>query len=584
MSIRSQDSAELAEAAAPEPFLLPLPKPRFRHEVLLQTATVSQDGRILVALDLEGVVLGWECATARRLYRRPLLEKGFPPQSVTCSPDGRYAAFSSRELPASVVHLIDLATGRELRILDRCFSPAFSPSGDVIAGSDGRLLRRWSIKSGAELPELEPGPRDLKWSAYSPKGNLIAASTQYSDAVLLWDVATRKRVHPGLTSPGGEEAASLAFSPDGETLAIGSHWGIEFQHLGTGPARPFHSHEEYAVGPLKFSEDGRWMTAVARRRRLLAWDLVSGRRLFTWAAYRTPDGSLAISERGDVVLWIERGGIRLERIPRRLAGPKEDHVAEDVRFTTDGKVVTVDDRGGIRLWDPRSQKELRRDSMDLRPLRALSGDGKWAIFGGGSEPLGIWDLSRNQEVFRAKIDPPSTAVGVSPDGKTLALGHPDGSLALWDLAKGEERARVRGHLESISALAWSLDGKLVAWGDESGSVAIAEGTRGADPIIFSPRKRRAIRHLTFDRDGTSVLARDDHGVFRSYPLELGRDPVTVRGVAQADPRIDRWSASGFLEGRRYIDRRALAYSADGSFAAMVTDSGELMIWEAPGGR
>ena len=199
--------------------LLPKPNPPFKHSVAFRTATVSRDGSILIGLDAEGSIRGWDTRTAKRLYGRPVLAKGDGPQRLTCSPDGRYVALSSRAFEPSIVRVLRLDTGEEVRRFDRCFSPVFSPDGEILAGTDGEYFRRWSMKSGAELPRLQLQGQGLKWAAYSPKGDRVAASDSASGRVTLWDVASRKGVDSD-TRNGDFAATALAFSPDGKTLAI----------------------------------------------------------------------------------------------------------------------------------------------------------------------------------------------------------------------------------------------------------------------------------------------------------------------------------------------------------------------------
>src|SRR6185295_11512970 len=138
-----------------------LPKPRFSHDVLLRTAALSCDGATLVALDANGDLLGWDARTARLRYRTRVLGKDEAPQRLTCSPDNRFLVLSPRVAPSGLIRILDLATGREVRRLERGFSPAFSPDGTLLAASDGPTIRQWALKSGAELPGLDPSRQDL---------------------------------------------------------------------------------------------------------------------------------------------------------------------------------------------------------------------------------------------------------------------------------------------------------------------------------------------------------------------------------------------------------------------------------------
>jgi WD40 repeat protein len=584
MAMRGQDPSEKLGRFRRGPDLepeTPPPKPRFPHEVPIRTAGVSCDRRTLVALDAQGFVNGWDAVTARRLYRLPLRDAAEVPQRITFSPDGRTVALSPWSLPAGLVRVLDPRSGKELRRFDRGFSPSFSPDGKLLACSDGTKLRRWALKSGAELPGFPECDFPLKWTAWSPTNDVIAASGEETTEIAIWDIANGRRMFRKLVSSWGEAAASLAFSPDGKTLAIGSHWGIKFAAL-ENPVPQYQSHEEYAVGQLKFLADGRRMSAMSRHRRLLVWDASSGSPLFTWAAYEVEDGRLEVSEGGDVGIWIERGGIRLERVPQLLAGPEDGHVVRKLTFTPAGTLVTGDDQGMIRVWDPATEKELRRFKVPMVRMRHFSRDGAWALFGGLDDPIGIWDLVAGKEVLKVDPKPAVWSVALSPDKDRLALGHADGTVSLWSIAENKEIQRIRSEMTGITAVVWSSDGKSLAWGDDSGAVAMAEGKEGREPVWFKPRARSGIRDMKFSPDGRTLRATDVNGSSRIYS-EPGIEPEEI--AAFTDPWLPnpRWKASGCFQ-KSFVGAGRDAVSLDGSYIAGATGDGRLVIWEAPGGK
>ena len=563
------------------------PKPRFPHDIPILTATLSVDRKTLVALDAEGTINGWDAVRAKRLYRCPAVGRQEPEQRLTASPCGRFVVVSSRGLPPGPVRILDLRSGRELRRIERGFSPSFSPDGEFLACSDGPQLRRWALKSGAELPRFTEAEQPLKWTTWSPKGDMLAASRESSSLISLWEAGSRPFQGRILESFKDEAPTSLAFSPDGKMLAIGSHWGIKFESLAGPPDQLYRSHEEYAQGPLKFSPDGRRMSALSRRRRLLVWETTSGKPLFTWAAYELDEGSLDLSEGGDVAIWIERGGIRLERIPLLLGGYEDGHVIRSLCFTAAGQVVTGDDQGTIRFWDPATQKEVRRHAVPLRRLRYVSRDGAWAVFGGKDEPVGIWDLAAGREILKVEVAPAIQSIALSPDNSKLALGHSDGSVTLWGVVERKELTRIRSDVVDVSAICWSRDGKSLAWGDQLGVVVIAEGEQGQDQLRFRTRGGAAIRDLRFSPDGRTVFARDATGLHRAYS-DPGVEPKIVDGELPlvAHPRMPgrRWHASGCFQKPQQLEIVAAAVSPDGSYIAGVTRAGKLVIWEAPGAQ
>lgn len=120
----------------------------------------------------------------------------------------------------------DAASGRELFTLKGHAAPltsvSFSRDGQFVAtGSRDKTARVWSSNTGKEIANLaSPGP---VWQvAFSPDGAMLGVSTR--NYVSLWDVKTRHKIADLRGHTGGERVA-FCFSPDGRTLATGSSDG-----------------------------------------------------------------------------------------------------------------------------------------------------------------------------------------------------------------------------------------------------------------------------------------------------------------------------------------------------------------------
>jgi WD40 repeat protein len=558
----------------------------FQHDVPLRAAALSRFGSTPVALDAQGALVGWNSRTRKKAFQTKVLGPNDPPHRLTCSPDGRFVAVSRRDHDPALVRVYRLDGGAEVRRLDRCFSPCFSPDGEILAGTDGPRLRRWALKSGAELPALEVDGRDLKWVAYSPAGDLLAASVAGASSVLTWNLRRPRRDQRRTASDAETPATALAFSPNGKSLAIGDIWGVRFAELTADVQLTMRGHEEYSNGPLKFLADGLRMIAVCQRRRLLLWDLQTGAALSQCVVPPTLEGTLEISEAADAVVWVGQDGLRIDRMPMILGERVDGPQIVCAGFSPEGHVLTGDSKGLIHVWDTSTGKELRRIQGPASSVRSFAGKGRWALFGEWIDRVQIWDLSTGREVFTPDV-PPVDSVAVSPDGATLALGLLDGSLSLWDIAGQRERLRIRVGVTGVRAIGWSSDGASIAWADREGTVVIAEARSGGERTQFSPRNNsRPIVGLQFAPDGKSLWVQNDEGRTLEYDGSVGKEPRVVDGAAlraQVPPPDPRWKASGWMQVFAQFFGGEVCYAPSGSHA-LTRAYGLALLWGAPGGK
>jgi WD40 repeat protein/DNA-binding SARP family transcriptional activator len=345
----------------------------------------SSDGRTLFTSSLDGAIFEWDLGTHRRfgrsfttLPRTPQLGPDAQPTTpLAISPDGsRFAARAgdrfvgiyatatgeqiagigpNREVIALAwssrgVLSVDGARGlhelyrvprrnppRLLRTLpglrsingqpEAVLTTAFSPDGSLVAAGDvnhtpGQTPWRygstavWNVRSGKRLWLRRGKDGEITSVAFSPDGTTLAAGRE-DGAVLIYDVATgrlRRTLH--LLGGGGFSFETLAFAPDG-TLATGT-WGGIVQLWNPNIGKQIGQATQVAAAPvasLSFSRDGEtFATAGGSDGLAKLWTTATQQQFGAtfpgdpgqWGnAQYTPDGShlIVVYQDGKAFVW-----------------------------------------------------------------------------------------------------------------------------------------------------------------------------------------------------------------------------------------------------------------------------------------
>ena len=373
--------------------------------------TFSPDDKTLAAVDLDGGLRLWDIHTAKELWR--FRGRFFGGWGSDCMPaafskDGKLIAFGCAD---KSVHVFDAATGQGRYTFaglgDQMVQLAFSPDGRRLAaggwglgGSKAVSVLLWDLDQGKALDSRGDfeGICALAYSADGASLLAVAPKSKNSLRKILcrWDAETGKEL-ARLPLPTDAAEQGFALSPDGGVLAVLTmdeatiryfdpkavnkpdpsdlRWcdGKTIRLLDTTTGKELRRLEgwiDMEFPTVRFSPDGRTLTATSAHGTVQTWETATGKVLHDFKALSGEAQHVALSLNGALVAQVGRSdeGIHIWAVEKE----KELHVFDGhragpltVAFSHDGKTVWTTNRKrenfdivrawadwSLRQWDP----------------------------------------------------------------------------------------------------------------------------------------------------------------------------------------------------------------------------------------
>jgi RNA polymerase sigma factor (sigma-70 family) len=576
----------------PPSAILRLGSIRLRQPGTAFSVAYSPTADLLASGGWDRVIQFWDAATGKELRHILGPERGV--WAIAFSPSGKFLAGAGFD---GIVYIWSVATGKEVRRLDahagHVRAVAFSAKGDRLAVGADKGLSLWDIDSGKLLWAFATKDDGIYSVAFAPDGQTLAATLPESSAGI-WETDSGKLVQQ-LPSQK-ERINTVVFAKDGKTLiTCGSGvWDIAsgkmVKRLGGPEARG---------GCAVFSPDGLILAVGGDDGIVRLWDWATGKEVLQIQKRPSHIRCLSFSRDGKTLACAADGGaIRLWDVATgqqkgTVAGHQERLTS--VAYAPNGKtIVTAAWDGTVRLWDAMSGKEIGRVDIDpnkdasntwsnpaLMGHVALSPDGKLVAAVRGDEVVVFWDAKTLKEVFRFK----GGSVAFSPDGKLIACGQRgttdadwnSGTICLYDRITGKKQSELRGHLTTVTSMAFTPDSKtlisrgLILLGARFGEAG-EEETKFVRVWDVATGKERK----TFPADS------------RVNSVALSPDGRTVASTALDGKIVTLWEtmtggSRGELAGHTEMIFD-VAWSPDGRVLASGSMDGTVRLWDPASGK
>ena len=551
--------------------------------------------------------------------------------SVTFSPDGQNIASGSRDKTVKLWNL----EGQELQTFEghssSINSVAFSPDGQTIAsGSGDNTVKLWNLE-GQELSPRESELGSGKQVVIFALSLLIQSGLHRLASLLLQDypevqdfwgrallLKVLKTVHKFLKRLGvkkfpdwlwnlegkkrltfnghSDEVSSVAFSPDGQTIASASQdgtvklWDLEGKELRTFKG------DNSPVSSIAFSPDGQTIASASQDGTVKLWNL-EGKELRTFKGDNSPVSSVAFSPDWQTIASGSRDRtVKVYNLAEEkllsLTGHKD--WVNSVAFSPDSQTIASGSRDGtVKLWNLKGKELLTFKGDNSQTISYGSWDRTVKV---------VYNLALAEEKLLSFTENKDwvNSVAFSPDSQTIASGSRDGTVKLWNLAGGQELLTLTGHKDWVNSVAFSPDGQTIASASQDGTVKLWD-FNGKKLLTFKGHNSK-VNSVAFSPDGQTIASASHDKTVKLWDKK-GKELLTFNGhnnwvnsvafspdgqtiaSGSRDKTVKLWNLAGqellTLTGHKdWVN--SVAFSPDGKTLASASYDKTVKLWDLNG--
>ncbi len=412
--------------------------------------------------------------------------------------------------------------------------------------------------------------------AFSPDGKTLATG-HFDGYFRLWDVASGQQLiayqgHVGLIW-------SIVFSPDGNILVTGGQdEKIKLWNVTTGQCEKTLEDHQGGVVCVTFIRDGNTLISSSNDSSIRLWNLSLGEctqilqghssRVWSIALNLQVDILISGSEDHTIKLWDLATGSCI----KTLLGHTD--WLKSIAFSSSGILASGSLDRTIRLWDINSGNCIGVLTGHLNGILAIAfvKDGSILASCSIDGTIRLWDITTQKclktlQGHTNSID----AIAVNPQGTLIASGADDFSLRLWDVNSGECLRTFKGRNNWVKAVACSP--LLPGVSPQSKML----------PIIVSGNEDRTVRLWTAEGECHILSGHTD----LIFAVDFTPDGSTIAS-GSADQTIRLWDVATnqctkVLQGHTGMVT-GVAFSPDGRLLASSSYDNNSRLWDGLTGQ
>ena len=400
--------------------------------------------------------------------------------------------------------------------------------------------QQWHLPEGAKA---RIGAGTIRAMQYSPNGDLLAVVGDIG----VWIFNAQTAVPQHLLAAHTGAINSIAFSPAGNTLAVGTENGtVQLWGTTTGEHQKTFTRPEYRFGinKVSFLSDSRTLVVVSSHSTMVdVWDIATGQRKGSGNDRYIPD------------MYMNIGG----------------YVNT---FSADGKtLVSYSSNQTFRFWDIATRKEVR--TLKVEPagqMMSFSSDLRTLAIASDKKPIHLWDVNAGTQQKTIKTDTLENEFLVfSPDSNFLA-SYDKGAIHIRDTNTGQVKQRLKGHKNTVTTVAFSPDNRTLA------SISYDETLRFWD-IDTGEEKQTVVGYGDFFSEGLLSFSN----------VSISSDGETLMRISFDSNTIRLWDSYTGQHKKNFIGHKDsvwdAALSPDGSKLASNTKSERtIQLWDVNTGK